>query len=104
MGDLEARVLYAVLRNVGNAYGVSISDTIQDRTGRELAPGAIYSALDRLERKGWLKSSMSEPRKERGGRRKRLYTVTGTGEHALEAFDKSFLRMREGWKPTLEGA
>ena len=104
MADLEAPVLYAVLHCRGNAYGVSISDTIHERTGRDVAMGAIYATLDRLQKKGYLKSWMSEPKKERGGRRKRLYALTGLGEQALQSFDQRFLRMREGWQPVLGGA
>ena len=104
MGDLEATVLYAVLHCTGNAYGVSISDTIHERTGRDMAMGAIYATLDRLDKKGWLNSRMSEPKKERGGRRKRLYALTGAGEKELQAFDERFRRMREGGQTVLEGA
>ena len=101
MGNLESTVLYAILHCRGNAYGVTISDEIRERTGRDLAPGAIYATLDRLEKKGWLSSEMSEPKKERGGRRKRLYAITGAGEQAHHAFDKRILSMREGWQPML---
>ena len=103
MGNFEADVLYAAFHCSGNAYGVSISDNILERTGRDVPMGAIYATLDRLERKGYLKSRMSEPKKERGGRRKRLYVLTGAGEKALRAFDERFLRMREGWQPALVG-
>lgn len=103
LGDFEATVLYAVLHCSGNAYGVSISHSILERTGRDVALGALYATLDRLEKKGYLKSRMSEPKKERGGRRKRLYVLTGAGEKALRAFDERFLRMREGWQPALVG-
>jgi len=104
MGDFEAKVLYAVVHCGGDAYGVSISDEIAERTGDNLAMGAIYATLDRLQRKGFLHSSWSEPTSERGGRRKRLFRITGSGERALKEYDDNFKRMRRGWRPTAQEA
>ena len=104
MGDLEAKVLYSVVHCAGDAYGVSISETIQDRTGIDVAMGAIYATLDRLQKKGFVCSSWSEPGRERGGRRKRIFEITGAGKLALREYDERFRRMSEGWQPRLEEA
>ena len=102
LGDLEAKVLYSVVHCGDDAYGVSISDTIQERTGEQVAMGAIYATLDRLELKGLLRSWWSEPGSERGGRRKRLFEITGAGKEALREYDQRFLRIRAGWSVALQ--
>src|SRR5580658_324329 len=69
IGELEATVLYSVYHCGDDAYGVPIADTIKERTGADVAMGAIYATLDRLEKKELLRSWWSEPGTERGGRR-----------------------------------
>jgi DNA-binding PadR family transcriptional regulator len=96
LGDLEAKVLYSVIHCGDDAYGVSIFDTIKRCTGEDFAMGAIYATLERLERKKLLLSSWSEPGPDRGGRRKRLFEITGAGKSALRAFDERFERIRAG--------
>ena len=96
LGDLEVKVLYSVIRCGDDAYGVSIFDTIKGCTGEDFAMGAIYATLDRLQRKKFLRSSWSEPGPDRGGRRKRLFEITGAGKSALRAFDERFERIRAG--------
>jgi DNA-binding PadR family transcriptional regulator len=103
MGDLEAKILYAVVHAREKAYGVSIWDTIRERRDEDLAMGAIYATLDRLETKGFVRSWWSEPTAERGGRRKRLFEITALGETALMEYDAKFRRMSDGWQPSLQG-
>ena len=103
MGSFEITVLCAVLRNLGDAYGVSIADTIEEIEKRDVAMGAIYSTLDRLERKGYLRSSWSGPTAERGGRRKRLFEITAEGHAQLSEYERRFRRMSEGWTPPAWG-
>ena len=83
LGEFEQLVLLAVLRLDGNAYGVPIRHEITKRTSRELTVGALYMTLDRLERKGFLRSSISDPTPERGGRSKRYFRVSKAGVRAL---------------------
>ena len=104
LGELEAAVLYSVIHCGDDAYGVSIFDTIKGRTGNDVAMGAIYATLDRLEKKELVRSRWSEPGPARGGRRKKLFEITGGGRQALGEYDARFLRIREGWNPVLEGA
>ena len=99
LGDLEAAVLYSVIHCGNDAYGVSISDTIKERTGDDVAMGAIYATLDRLQRKKLLRSWWSEPGSERGARRKRLFEITGPGRTALRDHDRRIMSIRAGWCP-----
>ncbi len=75
--------MVAVLHD--EAYGVAIRDELTSRTGRTVHISAVHSSLNRLEKKGFIRSAMGEPTAERGGRRKRLFTLTGTGKQALVA-------------------
>ncbi len=89
--DLEQQVLLAVWRLGDKAYGVSVRDELEATAGRDLAHGAVYVTLVRLEKKGWLRSSRSEPTPVRGGKSKRLFTITEAGieglRHARRALD-----------------
>ena len=84
LGEFEEIVLLTVAVMDGQAYGVVLMHEITEQTGRLVRLNQIHSALQRLEEKGMVKSDMSEPTAERGGRRKRLYTVTAYGERTLE--------------------
>ncbi len=79
LGELELVVLLALLRLGEGAYGASIRDEIRLRTGRNITPGAIYPTLDRLERKGLLRSYAGDPVPERGGRAKRHFVIERSG-------------------------
>ena len=83
LGEFEQLVLLAIVRLAADAYGSTIRDEIEDRTNRSVAIGALYTALDRLERKGYVASRMSDPTPERGGRAKRYYKLKPAGAAAL---------------------
>ncbi|HXW07502.1 MAG TPA: helix-turn-helix transcriptional regulator [Vicinamibacterales bacterium] len=83
LGDLEQMVLLAVLRLGDGAYAVPIREELAERAGRRIARGALYTSLDRLESKGYLRSRLGDPTPERGGRARRYYTVTARGLSAL---------------------
>jgi PadR family transcriptional regulator PadR len=80
LGEMELMVLLAVVRLGDEAYGVPISKELLILAGREVALGSIYAALDRLEQKGFVTSSLGDPTPERGGRAKRYFRVTPTNE------------------------
>ena len=61
LGEFEYAVLLAILHLDQEAYAVPVRELIEERTGRPVAPGALYTALDRLEAKGCLRSRMGEP-------------------------------------------
>jgi PadR family transcriptional regulator PadR len=92
LGHFEEIVLLTVLRIEGNAYGTKIRQTIAEVTGRDVSIGAIYATLDRLERKGYVKSWQGEATPERGGRAKRYFRVESAGRQALN--DTSEVRNR----------
>jgi PadR family transcriptional regulator PadR len=83
LGEFEQAVLLAVAHLDEDAYGVTIRREIHRRTGREVAIGALYTALDRLERKGYVASTDSAPTAERGGRSRRYVSITRAGKSAL---------------------
>lgn len=84
MGELEELVLLTVGILYPEAYGVAVMDEIEKQAGRSLNISAVHSVLTRLEEKGLLKSKMSDPTEERGGRRKRIFLLTAAGKRALE--------------------
>lgn len=83
LGGFEREVLAVVRRMAGSAYGAAIAEGITNDTGREPSSGAIYTTLERLERKGFISSRWGDPTAERGGRRKRHYKLEALGAAAL---------------------
>jgi len=83
--EFEELVLLSVRMNGEDASGVSIQKSLDAEAGRSVSLGAIYTALDRLARKGLVESWLGEPTPVRGGRRKRYYRVTATGLSQLSA-------------------
>jgi PadR family transcriptional regulator len=101
LGELEQLVLLAIARLGRGAYGVPIRQEIARRTSRDVAVGALYTALDRLERKGYVTSEMSDPTPERGGRSKRHFTLRPAGATALKRSRERLTRMWQGLDPDL---
>jgi DNA-binding PadR family transcriptional regulator len=101
LGEFEQTVLLGILHAGADAYGVRIRREIETRTGRTIAVGALYTGLDRLERKGLVRSHNSDPTPERGGRSKRHFTITAAGAAALERSRDMMQRMWAGLKPGL---
>ena len=95
LGEFEQMVLLAVLQAGDEAYGVTVHEELERRTKRKVARGAIYMTLDRLEKKGLLKSWTTAPTSERGGRAKRCYAVT---KPALEALRESRRALASLWQ------
>ncbi len=102
LGEFEQIVLLAVLRLGKNAYGVTILEEIERRTGRSVMIGAVYATLDRLETKRYISSKVGAPTPERGGRAKRFFKVTAQGSAALERSRKILQNMWAGLEPALE--
>lgn len=96
LGEFEQLVLLALLRQGDNAYGVTVRAEIEKRTGREVALGAIYKTLARLEEKRYVRSTIGEPTPERGGRRKKFYQVEALGVKALNHSFTALKRMSHG--------
>jgi PadR family transcriptional regulator PadR len=84
LGELEELVLLTVGILHPQAYGVAVMDEIEKQANRSLNISAVHAVMTRLEEKGYLKSKMGDPTEERGGRRKRYFTITAAGKRALE--------------------
>jgi PadR family transcriptional regulator, regulatory protein PadR len=83
MGSLELLIIAAVIGLPEGGYGIEIGDRIKRQARKDVSLGALYTALDRLEQRGFLRSKWGEPTAERGGRRKRYFSVTARGERAF---------------------
>lgn len=102
LGEFELIVLLALLRAGENAYGVPIARLIEEITGREAGVGSVYAALERLEQKGMVSSSLGDPTPERGGRAKRYFRVTRAGLQQARKTRKALVALWRGL-PQLEG-
>ncbi len=101
--DFEQQVLLAVWRLGEHAYGASVRDELEGRTGRELAQGAVYVTLVRLEKKGLLLSRLSDPTPVRGGKAKRYFEITPPGVAGVQAVRRTMDKLWEGL-PDVEAA
>ena len=96
LGEFEQLILLAILRLGDGAYGVTIRAELAQRGGRNVAPGALYTALERLEAKRAITSRMGDPTPQRGGRAKRYVTVTPLGKEALARALQAYERLLDG--------
>jgi PadR family transcriptional regulator PadR len=103
LGEFEQLVLLAIMHLGDNVYGVPIVEEIERRTGRTVAPAAVYVTLRRLEEKGLLSSWMSGPTAERGGKARRCVKVTAAGRDSLREARQVLDRMWKGLDPGLRG-
>ena len=85
LGDFEEVMMLLVgILGEDDAYALKISEEFKSQTGRAVSIGAVHSTLTRLENKGFLNSEMGKATAERGGRRKRIYTITAYGQRVLK--------------------
>ncbi len=84
LGEFEEIVLLFVALLEGEAYGVNITHEIVQQTDRAVRLNQVHASLHRLEEKGMITSKMGEPTAERGGRRKRIFTITAYGRQTLQ--------------------
>ncbi|MBK8501116.1 MAG: helix-turn-helix transcriptional regulator [Saprospiraceae bacterium] len=84
LGEFEEVVMLTVAILYGEAYGIAILDEIERRLERNVSIGALQTVLRRLEKKGFLISEFGEATPERGGKRKRYFTVTKYGQKILQ--------------------
>ena len=101
LGEFEQVILLAIVHLADDAYGTAIRREIEARTGREIAVGALYTALERLERKGYVSSVMSAPTPQRGGRARRLFRLEAAGAAALKRSRDLLAKMWDGLTPQL---
>ncbi|MFT3934082.1 MAG: PadR family transcriptional regulator [Chitinophagaceae bacterium] len=85
LGEFEELVLLVVAGLAGEGYGVNIQETLLTHSTKNISLSAVHVALKRLSDKGFVKSSVGGITEERGGRRKKYYTVTAMGRKAIDA-------------------
>jgi PadR family transcriptional regulator, regulatory protein PadR len=95
LGEFELMVLLTIIHLGDDAYGVPLSRELALRRGREVSVGSVYAALDRLEIKGLVVSSLGESTPERGGRAKRYFRVTERGLRSVRETRKVLSKL---WK------
>jgi len=102
LGDFEEVILLVTGILENEAYALKITEEFERQTGRQVSIGAVHSTLDRLEGKGFVKSELGESTAMRGGKRKRIFTITALGKRVLK--DSMDFRMSL-WKqyPLLAG-
>jgi PadR family transcriptional regulator PadR len=96
LGEFEYLLLTAAARLGEDAYGAAIRQEIESATKTSCSIGALYTTLDRLEKKGFVKTWMGDPTPQRGGRPKRMVRVTAKGSEAASAFYKAVVRVSRG--------
>jgi DNA-binding PadR family transcriptional regulator len=96
LNRIELLTLLAVLRLGGTAYGVTIYEEIQRIAGADVSLAGVYSAIDRLERRGLMRAWRSEPRPERGGRARRHYELTASGRDLVRRERDLSMKMWRG--------
>ena len=101
LGDFEQLILMALVRLRANAYGVSMRKEIEERTGRSISAGAIYTALDRLESRGFVSSRLGDPTPQRRGRPRKFYELEPPGAEALHRSYSALSQMAKGIGPKL---
>jgi PadR family transcriptional regulator PadR len=100
--DFELMVMLAVLRVRDDAYGVPIAREIEQTAGRPVTHAAVYLALERLRQHGLVTSQLGDPTPERGGRAKKLFSITPTGLRAIRRTQRAFMALWNGI-PELKG-
>jgi len=96
LGEFELLVMLTILRLGEDAYGVPISREIEQRTGRIVTFGTVYATLERLQRKGFVRSNLGEATPERGGRAKRFFRVTSAGLRTVRETKRNLVRLWQG--------
>ena len=96
LGEFEQIVLLAILRLDDGAYGTAIRREISACTGRDPAPGALYTTLERLEEKGLVTSTFGDPTPLRGGRAKRYFRVSAEGVLAVARSQRAYRALLKG--------
>jgi len=102
LGEFEQLLLFALLDLGEDAYGAAVGRSIEERTGRTVSAGAVYTGLDRLEARGLVRSSVGAPTPERGGRRKKFYVLEPAGALELHRSVEALKAMSAGLIARLE--
>jgi PadR family transcriptional regulator PadR len=95
LGEVEQLVLLVILRLGEGAYAVPIREELH-RHGVDLSRGSVYVTLDRLERKGYVRSWFDDPTPEPGGKARRCFAIERHGVSALRTSQKLIRRLQAG--------
>jgi DNA-binding PadR family transcriptional regulator len=101
LGEFEQLILFALLQLGDDAYGVAIRELIEERTGKAVSAGAIYTALGRLEERGLVRSRAEAPGQGRMGRPRKYYRLRREGARALRESYATIQSMAGGLIPKL---
>jgi PadR family transcriptional regulator PadR len=103
LGEFELMILLAVIHLGEDAYGVPISRELEAQRGRDVSVGSVYAALERMEGKGLVSSSLGDPTPERGGKAKRFFRITKEGLRQVHETRRVLTRL---WRslPEMKGA
>ena len=104
LGELEHLILLAVLRLDGTGYAVNIREELDVQAGRSISLGAIYVTLERLERKGLIRSWLADPTPERGGKAKRYYAIEPRAVKMLSDTRVALMNLWRGLNKVLDRA
>lgn len=96
LGEFEYLLITTAARLGNEAYGAAIREDLAATTGRKCSIGALYTTIDRLESKGFLKTWMGEATAQRGGRSKRMVRVTPKGVQAARDFYEAIASASRG--------
>jgi DNA-binding PadR family transcriptional regulator len=99
LGEFELFVMLALAQLGVDAYGIGIRQEIERRTGRDVAIGAVYATLDRLEQKSLVRFTVAKAQPGQSGRPRKCFTATAAGERALAHTAEMLARMMRGWRP-----
>jgi PadR family transcriptional regulator PadR len=102
LGEFELMILLAAIQLGDEAYGVPISRELERLRGKDVSVGSVYAALERLESKGLVASSLGDPTPERGGKAKRYFRITKAGLRQVHETRRTLSKL---WKnlPELKG-
>jgi len=100
LNQVDLLTLVALARLGDTAYGVTIREEIQKCTARAVSMAAVYAALDRLHRQELVRPWLGEPRPERGGRARRHYALTRSGQAVVRTERSIAMRMWRGVWPS----
>lgn len=104
LGEFEQMLMLAIMRLESEAYGVRLMEELEQSVGRRVSRGSVYVTLDRLEDKGWIASESSAARPERGGRPRRIVTVTPEGLGELRKARAALLTLWDGLEEALDAS
>ena len=96
LGELEQMVLLTLARLDGEGHGAAIATELEERTGRKVSPGALYTVLDRLQEKGCVEGWIGDSTPERGGRRRKVYRLLPAGAKEVRGWYEGIRELAVG--------